>query len=472
MTAAHPFAAAVRAVRPLCLAGPLLAALVLAGCVALQEPAPAVQSTPVDPQWRTDLLAEHLRVLNGSDVGSRATGTAGYAIAAAYVDARLREFGLHPTRPGQHRLVYQTPIVRPLAVSMRAVAGDTVTYEVGQDVLPDARSATVRALFQEVVTGRAAAAWALGRAVLVPAEPTWSRLQRLEAAGAAAVLVVDTLRGRPAARQLDRLAVARITPEVAVHLTGLAPATLARALADSAATIRTLRRVVDLRVANDFEPRAGAVNVVAYVPGGHPTLAREAVLFCADLDAAEAVRGVDVLDLERLGAGTAAVLELARVYAALSSYWTVPERTLILAVWSGSLIGSAGLRAFLEQPTWSLDRIRAVVYVGLQAEQEAEVRALLAEYGLTLYAVPAPPAAAVRRQVLTPTPPRRPGASVTPAPPAISVADAVRAQTDVARRLAEAAYPIVLSESMGDDVLVPLVGDSLRLPPPLPQGDD
>ena len=74
----------------------LLGSLVLgglalgAGCRSIALPVAPPRSTPLRPLWSNESLREHLEFFNGSDVAGRATGTSGYATAAAYVAARPR----------------------------------------------------------------------------------------------------------------------------------------------------------------------------------------------------------------------------------------------------------------------------------------------------------------------------------------------------------------------------------------------
>ena len=67
-----------------------------AGCRSIAVPTAPPRSTPLRPLWSNESLREHLEFFNGSDVTGRATGTSGYATAAAYVAARMGEFGLQP----------------------------------------------------------------------------------------------------------------------------------------------------------------------------------------------------------------------------------------------------------------------------------------------------------------------------------------------------------------------------------------
>ncbi len=445
------------------------------GCGALAVPEEPPRSTPAHPLWSADEVREHLRFFNGPDVNGRATGSAGYATAAAYVAARMAEFGLQPVLRSEFRMTYHTPLNEIGAATLGTAGPDTLAFYPGVDFLPDGRSDSGRVQLPNAVIdppdfAEAGAMDALpARAVLLPAErATTAYLQRLRAAGARAVFAVGALEPRPAAAPVEGLLVAQLAPHAATLLMQGAPAddTLP---GQAGPARRPFRRPVRLRVEGRAHPLAGALNVMGYVPGKHPALSRELILVCADLDAVGPFAGVPTLEPAYLGAGAAALLETARQYAFFAQYTQVPERTLLFAVFSGARQGYAGLRDYLRAPLWTLDHTRAVVYVGLDPPDEPAVRALLDAYGLPLHVV-SQPAEALPRTVLLPErrPPRQPTlrppdpADPRAAPPRL--ADLIEGGVTDALRMAEDLHRLLLREAAGQAPLPPADAERLRRP--------
>ncbi len=442
------------------------------GCRALSAPEEAPRSTPARPLWSEEGLREHLQFFNGPDVAGRATGTAGYATAATYVAARMAEFGLQPALEGEFRLLYYTPLNDVRAASLVSAGLDTLAFYPGVDFLPDGRSDSGRVQIPNLVLdpGGAAPRVLPGRSVLLPAaRASTAYLQALRAAGARVVFSVGALDPRPAAAPIKGLLVVQLAPWTAARLMEATPTDNLFDM-DSLA-LRRLPRPVRLRVETRALPLAGAVNVVGYVPGRHPAQARELVIVCVDLDAVGTFAGVPTLEPAYLGDGAAALLEAARQYAFFAQYTSVPERSLLFAVFSGARQGNAGLRAYLRRPLWPLRQTRAVVYVGLDPSDEPAVRDLLAAHGLPLYAV-APPADTLRvpRTVLLPErrPPRgrtlrSPGQEdARAAPPRLP--DLIEAGALRARRMAEAVHALLLREAMPQALVPPNRPDTLRIP--------
>lgn len=460
-----------------CLLGLVFGMLVLGGgCRSLSVSEAPPRSTPLQPLWSDASLREHLQFFNGSDVEGRATGTSGYATAAAYVAARMAEFGLQPALGRNARVLYPTPINEIRAATISAIGADTLLFYPGVDYLPDGRSDSghveIRSLLIDPVEATEAASALPASTVLLPAEKaSTAYLQGLREAGAQVALVVGALAPRPAVVPVRGLIVVQILPETALGLMRAPRATLDAQWRGTERVVWRLPRGVRLRVEARALPQAGALNVLGYTPGKHPVRARELVMVCADLDAIGTFAGVPTLDIDHLGVGAAALLEVARQYAFFAQFESLPERSLLFAVFSGARQGHAGLRAYLHHPLWALGRTRAVIYVGLDPTEEPAVRDVLDAYGLPLYAV-APPSDTLgaRGAVLLPgrRPPRR--RTLRPAgeedfrsvPPRLSVL--IDAGIVSARRMAEAVHSLLLQEATTGTPLVPVNADTLRIP--------
>lgn len=144
--------------------------------------------------------------------------------------------------------------------------------------------------------------------------------------------------------------------------------------------------VTYLPPASNRSPAEGssARTMAGYVAGKHPTRAQELVIVCAELNAAgqeEVAEGQD-----SLGAGAAALLEVARNYSLMARYGVVPERT-VLFVLTTLRSGSDDRRIFLPAPLWALRAAQALIYVGLPSEDQPAVKEAARAHGLRFYAV-------------------------------------------------------------------------------------
>ena len=365
----------------------MLAAVVWAGCALFRVPEEPPEPSPLQPVWSDDELEEHLEFLNSGAAAERTTGTQGFARAAEYLSARMREFRLQPALEGEFRTVYSTPINYPISAALRTVIGaDSLVFYPGIDILADGRSdsgsVSVRILVNtDDTTGIHRAPDVPFGVVFREGRVDATTLALWRSAGAVLAVTVEPL----APRFYD----SRIPGLVAVQIE---PVSLLRLISPTAASapfgepVRQERRIV-ARVRSDYEPRAGAMNVMGYIAGKHPVNGRDLVLVCADLDAVSDFAGVPTIDFKNFGIGTAAILEVARNLSFVSRRWSLPERSVMIAVWSGSQLGHQGLRYFLEDPTWSLPRVTSVIYVGLDEDEEPAVRSLLESRGIPLQAV-------------------------------------------------------------------------------------
>ena len=452
----------------------VLLALVSAGCSAFRVPEEPATPTPIDPVWSEEELQEHLRFLNLSDVAGRTTGTQGYARAAAYVAARMEEFGLQPALQGDYRIIYGASINYPVSGALR-IAGpaDSLNFLPGLDFLPDGRSDSGSVFISRFLVAGAETeiTSSLGRdyGIIVPSGES-TDLRKWRRAGARLALVVDDLYPRFERIPVNDMLVVQITPDAAREILRIGQTSVDYYLDDRRGEIVSVGRAVHARVNTTYQPQAGAINMMGYFSGKHPVRREELVIVCADLDAVGQYAGVATMDFRNLGASTASLLEIARNLGYITRRWQLPERSVMVAVWSGSRLGNAGLRYFLENPTWSLDDISSVVYIGLSAAEQAPVRELLDAYGISLVAI-APPEDPVHPEdvLLLPDPElrriaRSQGRRFDPvAEPDMSqlIDSAVVRAID----LAAEAYERTMMEATHPAPFMPTREDSLRIPP-------
>jgi hypothetical protein len=449
-----------------------------AGCAALRIPEAPTTPAPMSPVWDENELRDHLEFLNDEQLMGRATGTQGYARAAAYVAARMREFRLQPAVDEDFRLVYGVSINYPVGSSFSAVGPiDSTAYLRGIDYLPDARSDSGRVTVGRMVVAAGSPPAPDGSAPPPPfavlvTEATSADLSAWQQAGARLAIVMRDLMPRFHAAPIRGLLVVQVTPRAAAELFGLPEPELSNFLETRRGEAVELPRTLSARVAIDYQPRAGAINMMGYFSGKHPRLQRDLVIVCADLDAAGSFAGVPVVDFGNYGIATSAVLEAARNLSYVTRRWSIPDRSVMIAVWSGSRTGHVGLRHFLEHPTWSLDRVHAVVYAGLSSADEADVRSLLDGYGIRLISIRRAEEPLFERGIVL-----RPDPSVLrlarsrnldltrfepPDESAILDSAVVRA-----RRLADAAYRRAMLQATEAESFLPVRDETMTVPPAL-----
>jgi hypothetical protein len=302
---------------------------------------------------------------------------------------------------------------------------DSLVFLPGIDFLPDGRSDSGRVAVSRLIRSDVVQASTPPFGVVTAFAPT-SILQAWRDAGASLVIQVGDL--------LPRFEPAPVPGLLVVQLTQ-----------NAAATLLSDQRVF-VRVTTDFQPNAGALNILGYVAGKHPVLARELVMVCADMDAMGSFAGVTVTDFRNFGISTAALLEVARSLSFVSHRWQLPSRTVMFALWSGSRLGHEGLRYFLKNPTWSLDSITSIIYIGL--EDEKTVREILSPYDIRFHVVPPPdPPLFSRPFALQPDPAIKQRARSTSAPSVPDESQIMEQAVQQSIALADTTYTLMMSLS-------------------------
>lgn len=123
-----------------------------------------------------------------------------------------------------------------------------------------------------------------------------------------------------------------------------------------------------------------ARNVVGLVRGADPTLAGEAIVIGAHLDHLGTVDGVVHPGTGDNASGTAAVLEIARAFAA----GPPPRRSVVFVLWTGEEEGHLGSRHWVHHPRWPL--AGTVAYLNLDMVSHpwpvADLEQLVADHAL------------------------------------------------------------------------------------------
>ena len=381
----------------------LLTLVTVAGlAAAIESAAPA----PV-PAGR---LLDEVKILTAPEMEGRAAGTPGNERAASHIAAVLREAGLRPVDAGGYALPFTIPTRVRLGEgnAFALTAPGARTFVLGTDWTPVGGSADGAVSGEVVFVGYGITAPDLGyddyvgldvrgRVVLAlggeprradPSSPfanayaaghgqprTKARVAR-EHGARALVLVprpegpkdpLPALGAGPGVGDLVTAAITRATADALLTAGGMPLATLRQRI--DAALSPASRPLVGVRV--DLAVRllrdAGTTaNIVASLPGTDPALAREVVVVGAHYDALGRT-GQGSLDdahptalhpgADDNASGTAAVLELARAFAAAGG----TPRTLVFALFSGEEMGLLGSGAYVRQPPLPLERTVAMV---------------------------------------------------------------------------------------------------------------
>ncbi len=208
------------------------------------------------------------------------------------------------------------------------------------------------------------------------------------ALGAAAVLAVE---GDDFATELSKSPPAATVflpsgPPSPVPLVRLSPASARAMLAPAGldptsartATPRELAGVAGTLRASGTERLVATRNVVGVLAGSDPALREEAVVLGAHLDHLGAPGGVVHPGADDNASGVAALLEIARAFAALPAR---PKRTLVFAFWTGEEEGKFGSGYWVREPLWPLARTAAYLNLDMIGHpwRPDELRKLVAE---------------------------------------------------------------------------------------------
>jgi len=443
-------------------------ALGLAACGPAPRPAaegPVQLQEPDNPL----LLAEHLDVLLRSAMQGRVTGSRSFALAAQYVEDRMREFRLQPALERHYRIVYDARVHLLWPSVLGWADRDTAALLPGLEFWPDARSDTGGVIADRVAlcaqpkTCPAAPVWVLPTAFAAEASAL------APARSVQAVLLMGSLHPTLTDAPIPGLRLLQLTPEAAARLLGLPVSALRAHLTDTAPATLQLRRPIFLQVRRMGETRVGALNVLGFVAGKDPVLRNELVIVCADLDVVALPGSPLLFDGAHLGEGVAALLELARFYSTLAAYWPQPRRTLLFAVWSGARQGHQGLRVYLRQPLWDPSATRRIVYLDPDPGTLAEMHRLAEQYGMTLTPVLLPDSLQEDRRVFwrVPSEWQQIYQRIYNAPAAVSIPEPEKLRTRAlqrARALVRAAQAILLPEAITLDPWTSVREDTLRPP--------
>jgi aminopeptidase YwaD len=356
----------------------ILVTLLLASVtVAAQEP-----SQPAQPGTAAAIteasVRGHMEFLASDAMNGRGSGTRDEWIAAEYIGAQLRRWGLEPlgAGTGANRSFVQPIEMRTIETTAPPVlTAGALTLTHGKEMLVQTLGtiAKVGGRLHRYVAGQAVPTGAI---VLMPASPApvpaasmtaaereAMLAERAALAPAAVVITPETA----AIREGWQAAAAKLpsAPARATGIPAIASPRATRIAADAASYAALLALPQGTPVSFDASTKWGDTptytwNAVGQISGTDETLRRQVILLSAHLDhvgVREAAKGDDKIynGADDDASGSVAVMELAKALAAGPR----PKRTIVFAWFGSEERGGAGSNYFAESPTVQLARIVA-----------------------------------------------------------------------------------------------------------------
>ncbi len=330
----------------------------------------------------------HLEFLASDALRGRGSGTHDELLAATYIAAQLRQYGVEPAGdPGGFMQTVELSR-RELAAPPELVftipgAGNRETrWPHGKEmVVVNLATNEISGPLQKIDTTEANPPKAQAGAVvlLTPrtgagAPSVFRQAFDLVQAGAAAVLVAETPRIRSNWDQFGAKA-----PDLPAQIKGSGKAGLSWtgvALShDAARVVASLPAGTEIRLEAPLKPQQPAYtwNVLARIPGSDPQLSSEAILLSAHLDhvgEGKPVNGDSIYNgADDDASGVAAVLELARALGTGPK----PRRTVLFAFFGSEESGGFGSRYFREHPPVPLAHVVANLQFEMIGRPDAKV---------------------------------------------------------------------------------------------------
>lgn len=364
----------------------LAVAVSVFGLALLAPPRAWTQATKPSPTFtaRERIVRAHLEFLASDALRGRASGSPDERLAATYIAAQLRQYGIQPLGDAsgfvQTVELSRSELAAPPELIFQSADGKETRWKHGHELVV-MNMATARASGPlQKIDGTSAspdAAQAGAMVLLKPKEGAsiFGQAAALVRAGAAAVLVAETPRIRA---NWEVFAVH--PPELPGQLKGAKPVMSWTGVAltkESAAIFEGIPAGTVVSLEGQIKPQQPAFtwNVVGSIPGRDPLLKDQVVLLSAHLDhvgEGKAVNGDSIYNgADDDASGVAAVLELAR---ALSS-GLKPRRTVIFAFFGSEENGAFGSRYFRERPPVPLARIVANLQFEMIGRPDSKVPA-------------------------------------------------------------------------------------------------
>jgi hypothetical protein len=353
--------------------------LFAAGCALNPSPQrPATSSSPITEAS----VRGHLEFLASDALNGRGSGTRDEWIAASYLGAQMRQWGLEPLGDSGG-FVQQIEIERPETAAPPTLTVDGKAYTHGREIRVQVLSAArVSGPLQKFTPGTPVKAGAvlLMPATPLPAAPTApGRPTPPVTTGAVIVLTLENP-NQPKPATGARLPAA---PPRFVGVESPAPrrATSIALNRETYDAIAGLAEGATVVVEAEVKPgpRTTTWNAVGRLTGSDSAFAAEVILLSAHLDhvgartAPNAASGTDTIfnGADDDASGSVAVLELARALA----LGPRPKRTLVFAFFGSEETGGLGSRFFADRPVVPLAQIVANLQFEMIGRPDAKVPA-------------------------------------------------------------------------------------------------
>jgi hypothetical protein len=332
---------------------------------------------------RERMVRAHLEFLASDALRGRASGSPDELLAATYIAAQLRQYGIQPVGDDggfvQTVELSRSELAAPPELVLES-QGKEMRWKHGNElvVMSLARERIAGPL--QKIDGTAASPEPAKPGAVVLLKPKegasiFGQSIALVRAGAAAVLVAETPRIRA-----NWEAFAAHPPDMPSQIKGSKPPLVWTGVAltkEAATVVEALESGTEIRLEGVLKPQKPAFtwNVIGSIPGRDPLLKGQAILLSAHLDhigEGKAVNGDSIYNgADDDASGVAAVLELARV---LSS-GLKPRRTVIFAFYGSEEKGAFGSQYFREHPPVPLAQIVANLQFEMIGRPDAKVAA-------------------------------------------------------------------------------------------------
>lgn len=339
-----------------------VAAVLLAGCATVQQPAPP-QGWTVRQAW----VSAHENFLAGDALQGRGSATRDEAIAAAYVAAQFEGFGLTPP-PGMASYFQTAGVTRITPSGHAALSAGGVTVSEGAGL-------TLYASGGQNVSGRIAVAGAdpatlpSTPVVLVPDVGAGSPGSWIGAAQSKGVRLLVLRETEALIRRAGgRTRTPVVLTESAEASPGFEVAILSGEAFDRLAAMQGSEASLDLGAVVRTE--TPTTNAMGFLQGTDPEAG--VLLVTAHLDHL-GVRpdGVIMHGANDDASGVAAVLELARAMAAGER----PRRSILFACYGSEELGLLGSQYFAEHPPLPLNTVVANLEIEMIGQQDPNMPA-------------------------------------------------------------------------------------------------
>ena len=346
-------------------------------------PKPVAHPTKVSlPAVCSACIRAHEEFLASDAMQGRGSGTHDELVAATYIAAQLRAYGIEPAGDGED-YIQAVPLVKkrltaPPTLQMTPSAGAAITLTWGTDFLT---SFLTRSEFsgplQKLDAEHASDQKPMPGAVLLVTGPNSAAIRRTAIAAASTGAIAALLAG---SKTTDFPAADKPLPKLPDQLQGengaLGEFNVLRLSPDACKVLQQLDDGTIVKFeAPSTEEKASTWNVVGVLRGRDPSLRHQAILLSAHLDhlgIGAPVKGDDIYNgADDDASGTTAVLELARALGAQRR----PRRTVIFALFGSEESGGLGSTYFRGHPPVPLSEIAANLEFEMIGRADSKVKA-------------------------------------------------------------------------------------------------